>query len=229
MDVNSVLEDLRKQSVPSRLEGMARFGIETSKALGVQIPQLRAKAKEIIRAEGRSPKAADALWATGIHEARILASMIDDPKKADGARLERLVLDFNSWDLCDQCIGNYMEKTHLAYDKAFAWSRREEEFVKRAGFVLMARLAVSDKKADDKRFLEFFEPIRRECEDERNFVKKAVNWAVRQIGKRSMMLNKAAVALSEELAERDSKAARWIAKDALRELTDPKTLSRIKR
>jgi 3-methyladenine DNA glycosylase AlkD len=148
--------------------------------------------------------------------------MIDDPAAVTGGQLERWVVDFDSWDLCDQCCSNLFDKTSYAYRKAVEWSKRREEFVKRAGFVLMAVLAVHDKKAGDRQFLRFLPVIKREATDARNFVKKAVNWALRQIGKRNRTLNQAAVDVGKEIKAIDSKAARWIANHALRELTSEK-------
>jgi 3-methyladenine DNA glycosylase AlkD len=137
------------------------------------------------------------------------------------------VADFDSWDVCDQVCSNLFDKTEFALKKASEWSGRKEEFVKRAGFVLMAALAVHDKDADGKTFLNFLSIIKREATDERNFVKKAVNWALRQIGKRNIKLNKAAIKTTEEIRKIDSKAARWIATDALRELTSVAVLKRL--
>ncbi len=147
-----------------------------------------------------------------------MVGMIDDHKQVDEAQMEKWVADFDSWDVCDQCIMNLFEDVDLAWDKAVEWSRREKEFEKRAGFVMMARLAVSDKKATDERFVNFFPIIKREADDDRNFVKKALNWALRQIGKRNPALNNKAIDVAKEIEALDSKSAKWIAKDALREL-----------
>ena len=194
---------------------MARFGINPENAYGVSIPDLRKMAKEI----GKDHALAQQLWASGIHELRILASMIDEAKIVTGAQMESWVKDFDSWDVCDQCCSNLFDKTQIAYQKAGAWSKREQEFVKRSGFVLMATLAVHDKKAADKEFLKFLSIIRRESIDDRNFVKKAVNWALRQIGKRNLSLNKMAIKTAEEIQQNGCTSARWVAADALRELT----------
>jgi 3-methyladenine DNA glycosylase AlkD len=171
------------------------------------------------RETGKDHALAQRLWASGVHEARLLASMIDQPEMVTEAQLESWVRDFNSWDVCDQCCSNLFDKTKFAHEKAIDWSKREEEFVKRAGFVLMAALAVHDKKAADEDFLKFLPIVKRESTDERNFVKKAVNWALRQIGKRNLNLNKAAIQTAEEIQQIDSGSARWIAADAIRELT----------
>lgn len=204
---------------------MARFGINPEKALGITVPELRAIAKE----NKRNHDLAQELWASDVHEARILASMVDDFRVVTETQVESWVADFNSWDLCDQCIMNLFEDLPCAWEKAVEWSQRERTFEKRAGFVMMARLAVSDKKADDKLFEPFFPIIVKESIDERNMVKKAVNWALRQIGKRSMYLNKKAVAVGKKIIEIDDKAARWIAKDALRELTGEAVQKRLAR
>ena len=141
--------------------------------------------------------------------------------------MESWVKDFNSWDICDQCCSNLLDKTKFAYQKAFEWSKREEEFIKRAGFVLMAALSVHDKKATDKGFEKFLSVIIKESIDERNFVKKAVNWSLRQIGKRNRVLNKKAVETAKQILKSESSSAKWIASDALRELTEQKVLNRI--
>ena len=176
---------------------------------------------------GKDHALAQQLWSSGIHEARILAGMIDEPKKVTGEQMESWAADFDSWDICDQVCSNLFDKTEFAYQKAHEWSGRKEEFVKRAGFVLMAVLSVHDKRAGDEKFMEFLPIIKREAVDDRNFVKKAVNWALRQIGKRNLKLNRAAVETAKEVQGLDSKAARWIASDALRELSDEKTLKRL--
>jgi len=225
MDLKEILSKLERSGVEKNRQGMARFGINIEKAFGVTIPLLRGLAKEA----GKDRKLAHQLWDSGYHEARILASMIDEPDLVTEQQMEEWVVKFNSWDVCDQVILNLFEKTKYAYKKAAEWHKREEEYVKRAGYVLMARLAVSDKKADDEKFIKFFPLIRRGVTDERNFVKKAVNWAIRQIGKRNRALNKRAVAFCRELGEIDSRSAKWIVADALRELTDEKTVGRLKR
>lgn len=219
-----LIERLRAAANPANVEGMARFGINPAGTLGVSVPTVRALAKGI-----RSHALADALWQSGIHEARLLASMVDDPAAVSEEQMERWVHDFDSWDVCDQVCSNLFDRTPFGHAKALEWSAREEEFVKRAGFVMMACLATHDKSAPDSRFLEYFPAIRREAADPRNFVKKAVNWALRGIGKRSRMLNIAAADLARELTQSASPVTRWIASDALRELTDPKILARIKR
>jgi 3-methyladenine DNA glycosylase AlkD len=154
--------------------------------------------------------------------------MVDIPKLVTEKQMDDWVKDFNSWDLCDQCCSNLFDKTPFAYKKAIQWSRRKEEFVKRAGFTLMATLAVHDKRTENKVFEKFLPIIKRESADDRNFVKKAVNWALRQIGKRNRELNKEAVKTAKEILKMDSKAARWIAFDAIRELTSMSVKKRLK-
>jgi 3-methyladenine DNA glycosylase AlkD len=213
-NVGEVIKELKKHSNREDLAGMARFGINPKFALGVRVPVMRHLAKKI----GRNHSLAEDLWKTKIHEARILACMIDEPDKVAVGQMEKWVKDFNSWDLCDQCCMNLFDRTPAAWKKALEWAERNEEFVRRAGFVIMACLAVHDKKASDKDFLKFFPLIKKYSTDERNFVKKAVNWALRQIGKRNPALRKKAIVLSKEIKKIDSSVARWIAADALREL-----------
>jgi 3-methyladenine DNA glycosylase AlkD len=216
---------LKSLSNPDAVAGMARYGINPESAYGISIPALRALAKEI----GRDHALAQRLWDSGIHEARILATMIDVPKLVTEAQMDRWVEDFNSWDLCDQCLGNLFDrKGKLAHQKALEWSAREEEYIKRAGFVMMARLAVGNKGMADEDFEPFWPVMIREATDERNYVRKAINWALRQIGKRDLPLNGRAIATAREIQKLDSKAARWIASDALRELTSEAVQVRLK-
>ena len=215
MRYEEVLQQLGSLSNPQAVASMARFGINPNNTYGVSIPTLRKMAKEI----GRDHFLARQLWASGIHEARILASIVDEPKKVTEEQMESWVKEFDSWDVCDQCCGNLFDKTGLAYQKAVEWSGREEEFVKRASFALMACLAVHDKKAADERFTQFLPLIKMESTDNRNYVRKAVNWALRQIGKRNLNLNRGAIEAAEEIQQMDSRSAKWIASDAIRELT----------
>jgi 3-methyladenine DNA glycosylase AlkD len=219
-----ILLALKSQANPANVAGMKRYGISTENTLGISIYTLRPIAKEI----GRDHELALELWESGIHEARILASYIDDPKQVTEAQMERWAADFDSWDVCDQVCSSLFDQTQFAYAKAFEWSERPQEFVKRAGFVLMAALSVHDKKAPDSRFEPFFPVIAREACDGRNFVKKAVNWALRQLGKRSRSLNSLAIETAQAISQIDCKAARWIAADALRELTGEKIQSRLR-
>lgn len=211
--VESVLSQLKELAEPTAREGMQRFGIDVTHALGVSIPALRALGKKI----KKDHALALALWESRYHEARILASIIDDPAQVTARQIDAWVKEFNSWDLCDQVCGNLFDRTAFAVDKAIAFSKRKEEFVKRAGFVLMAEYAVHNKEAEDEVFLSFLPLIENEAYDERNFVKKAVNWALRQIGKRNARLRKAAISTAERILQQDGKAARWIAQDALKE------------
>ena len=211
-------------SNPKAVEGMARFGINPRDTLGVSIPQLRNLAREV----GNDHVIAQNLWRSGLHEARILAGFVDDPGQVTEKQMESWVKDFDSWDVCDQVCGSLFDRTPLAYEKAAEWSRRQEEFVKRAGFSLMASLAVHDKKAGDVMFAKFLPIIKKESCDERNFVNKAVNWALRQIGKRNIGLNAMAVQTAKEIQKMDSRTARWIASDAIRELADEETLRRLR-
>ena len=223
MKLKEVIAELESMGDPKAAAGMARYGIKADRALGISIPGLQGMAKTI----GKNHLLAGELWSCGIHEARILACMIDDPRQVTDAQLERWANEFDSWDVCDQCCNRLIRKTNFARQKALVWAKRPEEFVKRAGFVMMAVLAVHDKKATNKQFDPFFRLIKKEAIDGRNFVKKAVNWALRQIGKRNMGLNQKAIAVAEEICRIDSKAARWVAGDALRELTDKKIQKRL--
>jgi len=202
---------------------MARYGINPAAAYGVSIPELR----KIAGTAKRNHPLAEMLWSSGIHEARILAAMIDDPKEVADDQMEQWAQDFNSWDLCDQCCNNLFRKVSHAHEKALEWSSRQEEFVKRAGFVLMACLAVHDKKADNEAFLRLLPVIKRESSDPRNFVKKAVNWALRQIGKRNKSLNQAALGTAHQIKQLNSADARWIASDAIQELAGEKVQKRL--
>jgi 3-methyladenine DNA glycosylase AlkD len=222
MTYRQVIDTLRTLANPANVAGMARYGISPTGTLGVPMPVLRKMAKQI----GRRHDLADELWRSAIHEARILAALIDDPGRVTDEQMERWVLDIDSWDVCDQLCSNLFSRTALARQKAAAWSGRSETFVKRAGFVLMACLAVHDKKADDALFVGYLPLIVREAGDDRNFVKKAVNWALRQIGKRNPVLNHLSVETAREIRKMDAKSARWIAADALRELTDERSWRR---
>jgi 3-methyladenine DNA glycosylase AlkD len=220
-----ILKKLKELSDPHAVAGMARYGINSSNTYGVSIPKLRKLAKDI----GKNSVLAQELWDSAIHEARILSSMIHESEVLTEEQMEKWVKDFDSWDVCDQVCMNLFEDTSFAYKKAVQWSKRNEEFVKRAGFVMMARLAVSDKKASDDKFIKFFKLIKKESIDERNYVKKAVNWALRQIGKRNLNLNKLSIKVCGEIKEINAKSARWITADALRELKSPTVQKRLKK
>ncbi len=223
MHCKDILQQLKSLSNPEAVAGMARFGINPNNTYGVSIPALR----KIARETGKDHALAQKLWQSSIHEARILAGIIDEPEKVTEKQMEAWAMDFDSWDVCDQVCSNLFDKTDFAYQKAHEWSGRKEEFIKRAGFVLMAALAVHDKSAGDEKFLKFLPIIKREVVDDRNFVKKAVNWALRQIGKRNRDLNKAAIETAKEILKIDSKAAKWVASDALRELTGEKVQNKL--
>lgn len=214
MTSKEIIIYLKKHSNPKNRKGMARFGINPKYALGVRIPLLRNLAKKIDKNHNLAQK----LWKTRIHEARILASMIDETEKVGEKQMNAWVKEFNSWDLCDQCCMNLFDKMPVAWKKAAEWAKKEEEFVRRAGFALMAALAFHNKKAEDKNFIRFFPAIKKHSIDERNFVRKAVNWALRQIGKRNNNLQKKAISLAKEIQKINSKSAKWIASDAIREL-----------
>ena len=217
-----VLAELHARAQPARLGGMAGVGIRTGRALGVSMPDLRALAKRI----GVDHRVASELWATGILEARILAGMIDDPDAVTPDDMDRWAADFDSWDVCDQVCGNLFDRTPFASAKAFAWSEREPEFMKRAAFSLMACLA-AHHDVRDAELAAFLPVIERQSTDDRNAVKKGVNWALRQIGKRSRGLNREAVASGRRLRASESRSARWIGSDALRELTSEPVQGRL--
>ena len=215
MTCDVVVRELKSLASPRDAEGMRRFGIGGKlPLLGVSMSKLRPLAWRL----GRNHPLALELWEAGVHEARMLAVLVSDPKQVTARQMEAWVKDFDSWDSCDGACIHLFRKTPFAWSKADVWSRRRAEFVKRAGFVLMATLAVHDKKAPDEQFLPFLPMIVREAGDARNFVKKAVNWALRQIGKRNAFLREHSMATAETIHELGSPSARWIAADALREL-----------
>lgn len=219
-----ILRELEALGSEANRAGMSRFGITTERAYGVSMGTLRTLAKRI----GRDHALAQELWASGVHEARILASIVDVPKQVDEGQMEAWAAAFNSWDLCDQVCGNLFAKTPLAHAKVLEWAARDAEFVRRAGFTLMAQLAVHDKKAGDDVFVQYLDVIEQGADDDRNYVKKAVNWALRQIGKRNSALHEVALHTAAQLRERPSRAARWIGADAWRELTSPAVRSRLR-
>ena len=223
--VDEVLERLRGLARPGGREGMGRFGINPERALGVRMPDIRGLAKDL----GTDHGLALALWRTEVHEARILASMVADPERVTERQMESWVRGIDSWDVCDQVCGNLFDRTPFARAKSIEWAGRDQEFVKRAGFAIMAWRAVHDRDAGDDDFLELLPVIEREASDPRNFVKKAVSWALRQIGKRNRRLNRAAAAAAKRLAEKgESPEARWVGRDALRELTSEPVRSRLR-
>ena len=236
----AAMAGLRSKARPGRLAGMARFGIPSRNRWGVAVPELR----KLARKAGRNHALAAGLWRTGIPDARILASMVDEPGKVTPAQMEAWARRFDSWDICDQACMNLFDRTPFAWAKVRAWAGRREEFVKRAAFSLIASLASHDKSAPagngrglasakpggpDRAFIALFPLIRRASTDDRNFVRKAVNWALRGIGKRNRALNRAAVGAARDIARLDSRAARWIAADALRELESAAVRKRLAR
>ncbi len=221
--VEQLLAQLQAAADPQSLAGMARFGVNTHHALGVSIPKLRAIAKTT----PPNHDLAIRLWDSGLHEARILASFIMPPDQITSAEMDAWAADFDSWDLVDQvCV--LFWRTPLGCQKVFEWSARSEEFVKRAAFALMAEFAWYGRPEDHDTLAAFFPVIEAHAGDERNFVKKAVNWALRNLGKNSLALNEQAIACAQRIRQQPSRAARWIAADALRELTGDKVQTRLK-
>src|SRR5215471_9678793 len=219
------LAELRRQGSRKNVKGMARFGIRARKLYGVAKPKLDALAARV----GKNHRLALLLWDSGVHDARILAGIIDEPKLVTAAQMDRWVRDFDNWDVSDGACCHLFAHTGLAWRHALKWSLRSHEFQKRAGFALMAYLAVHDKKASDHQFAALLPVIRREAHDRRNFVRKAVNWALRQIGKRNRKLHRAAIREAERLRGMDCPIARWIAADALRELRSEAVGRRLRR
>jgi len=220
-----ILNKLKAKARPDQLEGMARYGISSERRLGVNVPDMRKIAKDA----GKDHALALELWKTGIPDAQIVAALMAEPDKLTDAQMEDWVKDFNSWDVCDQVCMNLFDKSPLTIKKIHDWSGRQEEFVKRAAYALIACVAWHDKAAEDDTFIQLFPVIKRGATDERNYVKKSVNWALRHIGKRNSQLNKAAIEVAEEIGQMDSKAARWIASDALRELKSENVQKRLRK
>ncbi|OGH09622.1 MAG: DNA alkylation repair protein, partial [Candidatus Levybacteria bacterium RBG_16_35_6] len=184
MNAQEIIKKLNSLNNPVNVAGMARFGITPkTKVLGISLYVLRPMAEKIKKETTDCHKLALELWQKEVHEARLLAVFIDDPKKVTEEQMEKWIKDFDSWDICDQATTSLFDLTPQAFKKALEWSKRENEFEKRAGFALMAGLSVHDKKAEDKIFYPFLKAIKREATDERNYVRKAVNWALRNIGK----------------------------------------------
>ncbi len=223
--VDEVMEQLKSKAKIDQLQGMAKFAIVGDQRLGVSVPDMRKIAKDI----GKDHQLALDLWETGVPEGMIVAGMIAEPEKLTEQQMETWVVDINSWDICDQLCMNLFEKTPLAEKKIYEWSVREEEFVKRASYALIACLAWHDKEASDEAFTQYFPVIVVGATDERNFVKKAVNWALRNIGKRNQALNKEAIEVAKEIQGLDSKSARWIASNAIRELENEKVQERLRK
>jgi len=225
MNYEEILQKLQSLANPENVKGMAHFGISPKNNLGISVPRLRALAKEI----GRNHTLALQLWNSGIHDARLLAVFIDNPKEVTTEQMEQWATDFDSWDICDQACTSLFDKTAYAWEKVYEWAQRDEEFVKRGAFSLIAGLAVHDKTAKDAVFIKVLSVIKQHSVDERNYVKKAVNWALRNIGKRNRLLNKKAVIVAQELTQEPSRSARWIGRDAVRELTNEKIQKRVEK
>jgi 3-methyladenine DNA glycosylase AlkD len=220
-----VLRELKLLANPRVREKMAYFGVRVPKAFGISTPLLHVFARRI----GKNHQLAEQLWSSGIHEARILAALIAEAGKVTPQQMERWARDFDAWDVVDGCCCYLYAAATPAWKKAESWSRRPEEFVKRAAFSLAAYLSYKDKEASDTGFERFLRIIEREAHDERNFVRKAVNWALRNIGKRNLRLNRAAIRAAERIRRQSSRSARWIAADALRELRSPVVQARLRR
>ena len=222
--VKAVLTSLERLAEKRVLEDMSkRYGIYTSKAFGVSMSNIQ----KVARPLGRNHELAAALWDTGWYEPRLLTSFVDEPSRVTSAQMEAWVRDFDNWGICDTLCFNLFDRTPHAWRKVAQWSKQEAEFVKRAGFALLWSLTVHDKVASDEQFRQGLVLILRAASDDRHFVKKAVNMALRAIGKRNPALNAAAVLVARRLAESSEPAARWVGKDALRELTSPSVTRRL--
>jgi len=216
---------LHQNARPEELEGMARFGIAGDNRLGLSMPAIR----RIARTLGHDHALALALWDTGIPEAHIVAGLVAEPARLTSRQMDAWAKGFASWDVCDQVCGSAFRASPLAWRKVAAWATRNDEFVRRAAFALLATLAVHDRQAGDEDFVAALPLIEAAASDERNFVKKAVNWALRNIGKRNPALNAAAIAAAQRIRQQGSRPARWIAADALRELTSEAVQTRLRR
>ena len=222
--VRRVVSELRRLGTKRNVEGMARYGIRAKKVFGVSKPKLDGLAKKI----GKNHALGLGLWSTGIQDAKILAGLISEPGKVTGSQMELWVRDFDNWDSCDGTCCHLFVFADAAWPKAFAWTKRKEEFQKRGGFALAAYLAYRDSSAEDAKYLSFLKVIEREADDNRNFVRKAVNWALRNIGKRNVKLNRAAILTARRIRDKESRAGRWIAVDALRELEGEAVQARLR-
>jgi 3-methyladenine DNA glycosylase AlkD len=222
-EVASAITWLKRHSTKHNRDGMARYGIPSANAFGVSVANIRVLAKRL----GRNHELAAALWDTGVYEARMLTSFVDEPARVTSAQMDRWCRDFDNWAICDTLCFHLFDRTPHAWQKVAQWCDRDEEFVKRAAFALLWGLTVHDKQSDDVPFAEGLRFIERAATDERHFVKKAVNMALRAVGKRNRALNGAAVAVARQLANSPHAAARWVGKDALRELTSPSVIRRL--
>jgi 3-methyladenine DNA glycosylase AlkD len=221
--LEAILREMRGLEDPAAIEKMARFGIRATNVIGLSVPRIRVVARRV----GRNQPLAEQLWATGIHDARVLASLVGDPGKITRTTMDRWTRDFASWDVCDSCCCNLFDRTPYAWQKIRKWAANDAEFVRRAAFATLAAITVHDKTADDQLFLDALPLIEQYAFDERNFVRKGVNWALRNIGKRNASLCQAAIACAERIRAQNTKAARWIAADAIRELSFRRPASRV--
>lgn len=219
------MRELKRHGKKRNVEGMAHYGIRAKKVFGVSRPDQDAISGKI----GKNHALGEQLWKTGIHDARILGMLISEADKVTPSQMERWVKDFDNWDVCDRTCCHLFVDAEGAWQKAFAWSRRKRELEKRAGFALAAFLVVHNKESGDAPFQKFLKEIEREAWDERNFVRKAVNWALRNIGKRNMALNRAAIRCAERIRKQEHSSAKWIAADALRELKSEAVQGRLRR
>ena len=225
MDRNEVLAWLEKRGTRRTIDGMARYGIVAERAFGVPMGTLLSLRKRL----GKDHALATALWQSGWYEARLLAALVGDPARVTRRQMNAWAAGFENWADCDTVCFHLFDRTPFAWEKARLWSASPREFVRRAGFALMACLALHDKGAPDKRFLAFLPLIEKGARDERNFVKKGVNWALRAIGRRNVALHAAALAVARRLALSEEAAPRWVGKDALRELASQKVRARLAR
>ena len=221
--VQSALAWLKSHATRANLEGMARYAIPSDHAYGVAMKDIKALGKQI----GVNQELAAALWDTGVYEARMLASFVGDPARITAKQMDGWCKDFDNWAFCDAMCFNLFDRTPHAWAKVTQWSRSKEEFVKRTAFALLWSLSVHDKRAGDELFVEGLALIERAADDERNFVKKAVNMALRAIGKRNGALHAAAQTLARRLADSPGVTARWVGKDALRELSSASVIRRL--
>lgn len=223
MDYEEIIRELKGMKNPKNVEGMRRFGIRGEVLLGISVVELRKIAKKT----GKNHDLAVKLWNSGIHEARIIAPLIEIPEKVTKAQVEQWVSEIDSWDVCDMLTGSLLDQLDIAIEAMFWWAKDEREYVRRTPFSMMAWIANHNKVMKDEEFEKYFCLIKNTANDERNFVRKAVNWALRGIGKRNLTLRKRALEVAYEIREMDSKAARWIANDAIRELSSTKTVEMI--
>ena len=223
MKYQNIIKLLKSKGDQKSVEAMARFGINPKKCFGLTVTAVRQIAREI----PKDHKLAGQLWASGIREARLLSCLVEELDLVTEKQVDAWVKDFDSWDICDHCCGNLFDRTPFAYKKVREWSKRKEEFVKRAAFALLAWLAVHDKTVTDQQLYKFFPLIQKAATDERNYVKKAVSWALRHIGKRSKAANRQALIVAKEIKKLEAKSARFIANETIRELSSQKIQKRL--